>query len=568
MIRLLFFISIFWNASILSAQTPEELAESAEWKSLLHINDNNQTEISDPNFFISMQSDSKIELLSLLENKTCENICKYPARYRYLAKKLDFNVSFEHCDELQSYLKEVRGESASLVFASSFLGSPASYFGHTFVSIDKSHNVYFSKTLGYAAELPNTGNPLDIVVKGVSGQYNGRYVLSPYYQMLEMYNVVEQRTLYEYKLDLTAEEVENIIWHSYELQNINVPYKFFTENCAYEVFWLIEVARPSLNLRQKLKSYVIPYETIQVLKDANMVKEYKKRLPLVEHLYQVYDTLNIEEKELFSLWKESDQKEKDIEALNISESTKMKFAELINGYYDILFKKFHISKADYYDVRKLSFNKTILKKEIDFEPRKPHKISFGTIIENDEHGEFLNFRPVLMDRFEERDSLLSESTLEFLNVGITRRKHTVQLNNFDIIKVESLNKKFDFYEPSSWRVYLGGNRTFYDESFSPVLEFGTGLTQGNDTISTYGLLQMAIYPAQVSIDMQALLGMSMWIYKGHLTFDYKKSLIDTNGAAKAEKLLTFYYPLDKEVSLRLSNDYAINESKIYLDIKF
>ncbi|WP_310440686.1 DUF4105 domain-containing protein [Sulfuricurvum sp.] len=520
------------------------------------------------NFFLSKQTNPSIELTTLLANKTCENICKYPARYRFLSKKLDLNISFDHCDELEAYLKDSRGKSVSLVFASSFLGSPASYFGHTFISVNKEKNIHFSETFGYAAELPQSGNPFSLVIKGVSGQYNGRYVLAPYYQMLESYSVIEQRTLYEYTLDLNQSEIENMLWHSYELQNINVPYKFFTENCAYEVFWLIEVARPSISLRTKLKPYVIPYETIQVLKDEGMVLDHNKRQPLIEHLYRVYSTLNNDEKKLFSYWKESSNKEKELDDLNISQSTKNTFAELINGYYDILFKKNHNSKADFYDVKKIPFMKTQIKDVIDFEPRKPHKVSLGAISKNGNMGELLSFRPVLMDRFEERDSLLSESTLEFLNMTFSRVDNNTKLENFDIIKVESLNKRFDFYEPNSWRIYLGANRTFNDNSFSSVFEAGIGLTKGNDLFSAYGLVQMAIYPTQVSINLQALFGLSLWVEKGHLNFDYKESFANCGGSSRKEHLITFYYPLGQRFSIRVSNEFGYQEKRMIIDYKF
>lgn len=520
------------------------------------------------NFFQSKQPNAKTEMLSLLKNRTCENICKYPARYRFLSKAFDLNISFNHCTELQEYLEETRGKSVSLVFASSFLGSPASYFGHTFISLFKENNLHFSETLGYAAELPQSGNPLDLVVKGVTGQYNGRYVLTPYYQMIESYNVVEQRTLYEYALDLKQNEIENILWHYYELKDINIPYKFFTENCAYEVFWLIEVASPSIKVREKLKPYVIPYETIQTLKDQGIVQKHKKREPLIEHLYKLYNTLNTEEKDAFSVWKKSTNKQNDLMELNISESTKNKFSELINGYYDVLFKKYHTSEADFYDVKKLKYQKSFIEDTLDFEPRKPHKISLGAVSKDGSNGEELQFRPVLLDRFEERDSLLSESTLEFLNIRLSRVKDITKLENFDIVKLESFNKRFDFYEPNSWRIYLGENRTFYDGTLSPVLEVGTGLAKGNDVISGYGLLQTAYYPAKAALDLQTLLGISVWINKYHFNYDFKTSLLNTGGTSKKEDLLTFYYPLSKIVSLRVSNEFNYKEKKINIDFKF
>ena len=102
--------------------------------------ENNISEISDSNFYISKQSNPKIELETLLQEKSCENICKYPARYKFLSDNLDLNISFSHCEDLQNFLNDSRGETASLVFASSFLGSPTSYFGHTFIKINKPKN--------------------------------------------------------------------------------------------------------------------------------------------------------------------------------------------------------------------------------------------------------------------------------------------------------------------------------------------------------------------------------------------------------------------------------------------
>lgn len=550
------------------ASEVDNLSNSQEWKSLLHINENNQSEITDLSFFLSNQTNSKIEIETLLNNQSCDNICKYPARYRLLSKTFDLNISFEHCEELQSFLKETRGPSASLVFASSFLGSPASYFGHTFMLINKKDNPFFSSTLGYAAELPKSGNPMDIIVKGVSGQYSGKYVLASYYQMAELYNVVEQRTLYQYKLDLTEEEIENMLWHMYEIKNINVPYKFFTENCAYEVFWLIEAARPTAKLRDKLKPYVIPFETVQVLKDEHMIIDHKTKEPMIEHLYQIYTSLTSKEKEQFFTLIESQNKEKKLSEMDLSDSVHNKLIELINGYYDILFKKYHVSKVDYYDVKKIKFKKEAFDDTIDFEPRKPHRISFGGISRDGKIGNSIGFRPVLFDKLEERDSLISEGTLEFLNINMSRVSNHTRIDNFDLIKVESLNKRFDFYEPMSWRVYIGANRSYQDSVLSPVLEFGSGITKGNEMISAYGLLQMALYPTEKSANLQALVGVSLWIQKGHLNFDYKDSFADYNGASRTNKLISFFYPLTKSFSLRALNDFSLKEKSLYIDYKF
>ena len=547
--------------------TVDNIAESKQWLALLHINENNNSEISDINFYISKQTNPKLELEELLRQQSCDNVCKYPARYKYLSDNLDLNISFEHCDDLQSFLVQSRGETASLVFASSFLGSPTSYFGHTFIKINKPKNTYFSQTLSYAAEMPQKTGLSDLIYKGISGEFVGKYVVSPYFKLTEGYNIIEQRTLYEYELDLSKDEIEIMLWHSYEMIGTNIPYKFFTENCAYEIFWLLDVARPNANLRSKLKTYVVPYETVEVLKNEKMVKNTIVRNPLIENLYKIYSSLSSEEQLLFSIWKDSKNKIMDLENLNISSETKNKFKQLINGYYDILFKKFRTSKADFNDVKKLSFNKTEENITNDFEPKKAHKISFGALNKDGISGQSFTMRPALFDRYEERDNLLSESSLEFLNLGFTRTNDNAKLEHFDVVKMESLNKRFDFYQPTSWRFYAGANRSYGNDNLEAVAELGFGLTKGNEYVSIFGLGQIAIYPFVSSINIQALAGLSIWINKGHLNFDYKETFRD-GIKPKDEMKYTFLYPINKSFSFRLSNELKQKEKIVALEYKF
>jgi hypothetical protein len=557
----MFFCSLYGKEII------ENLSQNPQWLALLHINENNISEISDSNFYISKQLNPKIELETLLQEKSCENICKYPARYKFLSDNLDLNISFSHCKDLQTFLKDSRGESVSLVFASSFLGSPTSYFGHTFIKINKQKNIYFSQTLSYAAEMPQNVGFADLLVKGIGGGFTGKYVASPYFKLIEGYNIVEQRTLYDYELDLTKDEIETMLWHSYEMLNTNIPYKFFTENCAYEIFWLLDVARPNGHLREKLKTYVIPYETIETVKKINMVKNFSIREPLIEKLYTIYNSLSSEEKEFFAIWKESETKEKDLNNTQFSQQSKNKLSELINGHYDILFKKFRTSKADFYDVKKIPFQRTVIEKNDDFEPKKSHKISFGTIKKDNESGQILNFRPVLFDRFEERDNKLSESTLEFLNIGVSKIDNNTKLENFDIVKMESLNKRFDFYTPISWRFYVGANRSFETDNLEAVLELGMGLTKGNEFVSVYGIGQVALYPFVTSANFQALGGVSFWLDKLHINFDYKETFKDGMKPKDAQKL-SLFYPINTSFNLKLSNELKQKEKIIALEYRF
>lgn len=559
---------MFILSSILVAnQNIDDLSKKPQWLALLHINENNISEISDSNFYISKQFDSKIELEALLREKSCENICKYPARYKFLSDNLELNISFDHCEDLRNFLKQSRGENASLVFASSFLGSPTSYFGHTFIKINKNNNIYFSQTLGYVAELPQQLNFFELLTKGIGGGYIGRYVVTPYYAMIENYNVVEQRTLYEYQLDLTKDEIEIMLWHSYEMLNTNIPYKFFTENCAYELFWLLDVARPNAHLREKLKAYVIPYETIETVKKENMIKDFATKKPLIEKLYVIYSSLSDEEKDFFASWKDSETKEHDLNNMQFSQQTKNKLSELINGYYDILFKKFYTNKADFYDVKKIPFQTTVAERNSAFEPKKAHKFTFGMIEKDGKTGQIIGFRPVLFDRFEEMDSFLDEATLEFLNTRVSRIEGNIKLENFDIIKLESLGKRFDFYAPLSWRFYAGANRSYQNDNLESVVELGVGLTKGNKFISAYGIGQVALYPFVASINFQVLSGVSVWFNKFHINFDYKNTF-NNDEKVKDEKKLSLFYPVNKFFNFKFSSEFEQKENILALEYRF
>lgn len=552
-----------------AAQSIDELSQSNEWKALLHISDNNVSEINDLNFFISHQTNPKLEMETLLNKKNCENICKYPARYRYLSKAFDLNISFEHCTNLNRYLDDSKGDNVSIVFASSFLESPTSYFGHTFIKINKRDNAFFSQTLGYAAELPQNVGIFSLISKGIGGGFTGKYISSPYFKLIEEYSNMEQRTLFEYELDLSKEEIDNLIWHSYEMLSTKVPYRFFSENCAYEVFWFLENARPNSRLIQRLKPYVIPYATIELLKDEHLIKSTLVREPKIEHLSKIYFSMTNEEKNLFDEFKNYGDKLEYFTNKNVNKDVKNKVIELTNGYYDILFKKFRIVKSDYDDVKNMDYNQSKPTVKKDFEYKKQSSVYFGRVITKSDNLELLGFRPAMFSRYEPQNNLLNEQSLEFLKVELEKKHNNdIKLNKFDLINLESMNKQFSFYEPKSWRFYLGANKSFANNKVSPVGEFGIGLTRGTEYFSFYGLGQVAIYPLNESVQFQGLAGTSLWLGKIHLNYDLKRLILSTKDQSKDMSIMSINYYFNDSFSLSFAEDLFQDEKRISIMYKF
>jgi hypothetical protein len=222
-----------------------------------------ESEIDDASFFLSSEgkSNASSELnatIELLLNETVfddnATACRFPARKAWLQEQLKIDAFVKtECKAFSTLVKKVDPKSATLVFPSAHINSPASMFGHTFLRIDSS---YDSKLLSHAINYAATAdqgseNGVVFAIKGLFGGYSGAYSLLPYYEKLKEYRDTEQRDIWEYELNLSEAEVKRMLLHIWELGNSFSWYYFFDENCSYNMLWLIEVARPTVYLREK-----------------------------------------------------------------------------------------------------------------------------------------------------------------------------------------------------------------------------------------------------------------------------------------------------------------------------
>lgn len=552
MLKLLFCLGILLTASHAS----KPLYENIEWSVLFHISNGEQSDISDSSFYLSKEKTLKSEYdaaLSILKTSDSQKaICKFPARFRYLKQKLDLNLSFESCDNLQQFLEESRGEYASITFASSYLESPMSYFGHTFITIHKHNNRFFSQTISFAAEVPEKTNFFELATKGIGGGFVGRFVASPYFKLFEGYNLVEQRGLTEYRLDLTQEEIENMLWHVYELYDIGVDYKFLTNNCAFETLWLLEVARPGMGISNEFKSVVIPYGTIVHMKAMGMINEIRTQPPLIESMYKTYSSLDSEEKDFFSLIKNNDHKAKIIQETNLSSSSKNKMGYLINGYYDILFKRFRMGKSDFNEVKSIPYLPT--SELVSGEPtrRGGSKIDLGYSNGNGVSSSYVTLKPYSFNRREDRYSELGDATLEILSTKIEHVQDNTRLDELSIILIESHTKRFDFYNPVSWKINLGADRSLMNrDNLEPVAQIAIGSSLGSESLLAYCMPQISLYPIVGIVGVDTLMGIGFWENGYHIGLDTKIPVIYSEKKSDFDITGYFVVPLSLETSFKV-----------------
>ena len=79
---------------------------------------------------------------------------------------------------------------------------------------------------------------------------------------VQAYRDIENRDMWEYRLNLTPAQIDRLLMHAWELGNAYFDYFFFKENCSYHILSLLEYADPTLHLRDHFHFWTIPADTV------------------------------------------------------------------------------------------------------------------------------------------------------------------------------------------------------------------------------------------------------------------------------------------------------------------
>ncbi len=249
-----------------------QLATEHDWLDLLHADHEGHSEAQGPGFFVATDGNNHPEheldadISVFYKRPTLQ--CRFPARLSWLKDQLGSLVEdlpVVRCPEYEQWRRVLNVHAITLVFASDYINNPSSMFGHTFLRLDPTnpvHDPLLSYAVSYAAATRES-NGLVFAVKGLTGGYPGEYSLMPYYRKVNEYSNMEQRDLWEYTLDLKPAEINRMVSHIWELQDVHFPYYFFSDNCAWELLKLLDIARPDLHASQAFRVYTIPADTVR-----------------------------------------------------------------------------------------------------------------------------------------------------------------------------------------------------------------------------------------------------------------------------------------------------------------
>ncbi len=232
--------------------------------------------------------------------------CNFPARFKWLSQQLKFDtnrINIQTCDRLDRWVSELDPVGVTLVFATYYLNNPASMFGHTLVRIDSRDRGDEKKLTNYGANyaaIPDTDNSFLYAWRGLTGSFEGRFAIFPYYTKVQEYNNLESRDLWEYELKFTEDQLNTMLLHLWELGGTYFDYYYFQENCSYHVLSLFEIARPDLRLKDEFFFSVIPADTVKiVMEQEDLVKNVVYRPSILSQMNQKRHSMASEQKKVF-----------------------------------------------------------------------------------------------------------------------------------------------------------------------------------------------------------------------------------------------------------------------------
>ncbi len=195
--------------------------------------------------------------------------CAFVARRHWLKERLaipDDTMEMRSCEHYDNWRRGLAATGLTLIYPEGFMNNPASMFGHTLLRLDIEAEARGDEILGYAVDFTGDhggDSGLPFIAKGIVGVYPGRFGIHPYYEQLRRYAEWENRDIWEYPLVLSEAELDFMLMHLWELRGVVHPYYFFTENCSYHLYRLLELLKPELRDRDAMASLVVPIDTVR-----------------------------------------------------------------------------------------------------------------------------------------------------------------------------------------------------------------------------------------------------------------------------------------------------------------
>ena len=503
-------ISYFFLFLLMSAPAMADYAESTEWLKLLHykkgvfggykglVNSEKFYADKDGRYNPKQEMETEIRLFNADDQIKCE----FPARFEWLKARGLVKGDLQNCEEYQKFMKDIRPNGVTILFTDAFMSNPASLFGHTLIRIDTARKgtQMLAHGSNFGANSGTDSGPI-FAFKGLVGGYYGGYVVSPYWDVINTYNNIENRDIWEYHLNFSDEEQIMFVNHLYEMKNALIRYFFLSKNCSYMILELIESVRPELDLTSDYNYWAIPLDTMKTIKEVpGLVDEINYRPARYTKLQAQIGSMN--DKQFKAFYKGI--KEHDYDMSELSEEEKPLVLEAEYQYYQYIYTAGDMELKEY---RKNSF--TVLRKrsampaadEIKPDGQDPSlshdsfQVSFGGGVYDHKSFEQINIRPAYTALTDDNWGLIKGAGISVLETQIRyyNQSHKTVLERITGLKIDSFVPADRIFSPWSYLSDMNVHREYNPsnncEGYVGEIVFGMGKTYAlSNWFWMYGIL--------------------------------------------------------------------------------
>ncbi|KZN33666.1 hypothetical protein N474_19495 [Pseudoalteromonas luteoviolacea CPMOR-2] len=501
-----FFLLLCFSANATEEHILNNLSQHKQWLKLLTAYSGNSPKVTDKNFLLSPEGEySSLNELRLTINAFAEPAgldlnqhgqCKYPARYLFLKEKLDFvklGIKKVSCPNYEEYTNVNDQEQLSLVFATGFLGNPASYYGHLLLKINQKNKTGLEQaSINFGADIPANEGMLSYIVKGIIGGYDSSFTTQPFFYHFNNYNETEHRDLWEYPIVLSKSQSELVIAHLWELMNVDFQYFFFNRNCAYFMARAIELVLDQ-DILDDVKPWVGPQEVIQKL---NLSTSDGKRVlgEAVYHpsrqtrLYQRFSGLNSTEKSIVRSIALSPENLSLQSISDVQLESKYRIVDTLIDYY-----QFTRDKKDPEDKNNLYYKKAVLIRyqlapsasTTNFASSNIPALGRGisrSYIGVDDLGIIVGIRPAYYDALDASYGHVKHAELTMGAAELIIDSGKVNLYSLSLLNIESVKQNYTMLpgdKNHSWFLKVGAEqeRLNCSDCLTPIIHTGAGLSK-------------------------------------------------------------------------------------------
>ncbi|HET6284630.1 MAG TPA: DUF4105 domain-containing protein [Polyangia bacterium] len=406
--------------------------------------------------------------------------CRFPARWAWLKAVLPIDparVPDQVCPAFATWRTGMSAQAVTLIYATAYLNSPASMYGHTFLRLSRATgegNPLLDYAVNFAADV-DTDNGFLYALKGTAGLFPGRFYVMPYYVKVQEYSNMESRDLWEYPLTLSPAQVQRLVMHAWETRSTYFDYYFFTRNCSYQLLTLLEAADPSLHLIDQFGGTVIPSDTVRaVLAQPNLVRGRVGRPSLLSVMRSRRESLNAAEIGAAEAWALADPTD-PAPAAAVAPLPRPRQAAVIDAAYDYLrFREgLHAEPSDGFKKRErrmllargrleLPPQDLVARPDIDA-PETGHttvRLGLGSGVSDHAGGfETLTIRAAIHDYLDPMRGYPADARLQMgdLRLRFSNRDRAVRLDRLDAVDIVSAAPFDRWVRGASWKVWMGAD---------------------------------------------------------------------------------------------------------------